>query len=181
MLAPEKAADPIQILAEAFSRIGFDADTLSAEMVKAGMDPQETKIDDMRALVFSERVTFDNQFGAYLPLIRQTGMPIVVIAPRREQQELIEQMNKGKLKDQKILIASNLDSVVLPGVSRFYYFRVAGDPKPASDQRHITPFDLTVYLKQIIAGLKKMCRLSDDQSTALDAVMERFRAVSEAA
>ena len=81
----------------------------------------------------------------------------------------------------KIRVSRSLDSLSVPGVARYYYFMVDGDPVPDDDQGHIDTIDITGYLMQIVASLKALCPLGQDESTALDAIMQRFRAVSEAA
>ena len=163
----------------------FDAGEFARILTDEGVDLRGAQMSEGRALIFSERVTFEHGFGAYLPLMKHTGMRIVVIAPDPEEQALVNRMNEGKPDNEKILILPDLKDLVTvtpPGVTRFYYFKVAGDPVPAEeDQPNITTFDITKYLKQIIASLKKICRLSDDDATALDKVMERFRVIGRAA
>ncbi|MFH1395738.1 MAG: ATP-binding protein, partial [Candidatus Omnitrophota bacterium] len=91
-----------------------------------------SKMDKKSALIFSEKVTFDNGVGALLPKLAEANIKVGVIATTEKQKKVVEYLNSIVLEktENKIFCAetvSELVSEMKNDTPRFYYFKIDAD------------------------------------------------------
>ncbi len=152
--APLDIAEILAALPEKLRVNGFDINAFIAEI--SALVGQRVLINGNGALIFSERVTFNNGLGVLLPKLAQAGIKIAVIAPNEQEKAKIEELNKEVPREQQIRYADSVAEARsrLPA-ARYYYFKVAGDPD--ADLQGVTTFDITQIVKRIIEAIGRAC------------------------
>ena len=133
---------------------------------------------DKSTFIFSEKVTFDNGFGVFLPKLANLGMKIAVIATNDRQRTLIDESNKCRPGDERIIYADTIADIRAKiHTARYYYFKVSGDPD--ADLHGIITFDITDIVKKIVDALGKASGIIERER--LEFMHEAARKFAEAA
>ncbi len=133
---------------------------------------------DKSTFIFSEKVTFDNGLGIFLPKLARSGIKVAAIVTNDKQKALIDELNKGKSADERIAYAETIADVTAKvHTARYYYFKVYGDP--VTDLRYVTIFDITDIVKKIIDALGKVSGIVEHEK--LKVLREAARRFAEAA
>ncbi|MCX5677689.1 MAG: hypothetical protein NTY76_01075 [Candidatus Omnitrophica bacterium] len=128
--------------------------------------------------IFSEKVTFDNGLGVFLPKLAKSGMKVAVIATNDRQRALIDELNQGRPENERIIYADTIiDIRAKVNSARCYYFKVNGDPD--TDLRDVTTFDITDIVKKIIGALGKVSGIVERER--LELLHEAARKFAQAA
>ncbi|MFH1395449.1 MAG: hypothetical protein ABIH09_04755, partial [Candidatus Omnitrophota bacterium] len=139
-----------------------------------------SKLDKKSALIFSEKVTFDNGVGALLPKLAKAGIKVGVVAKEKErgkQKEAIDYLNSVELKNEenKIFYAETLSELVSKmknNTPRFYYFKIDADEEEVLPDNVILVDKLTV--RQIIRAIASANGLIDETARKLFDLTKRF-------
>jgi|GEM_PF-1779510 len=161
--ATQEALDAaLKLLPEEYLTQGFDDKTFVKEVTEVVVPKQKVEIDDGKcALIFSEKLVFDDGLGILLPKLADARIKIVVIAPDKKQKDIIDILNIGKPKDKQIVCADNIAEAPSKAVSelgavRFLYFR---DSAEASVEG--MP-NIPLTSETIIRLIGKVCNIVDD-------------------
>lgn len=121
---------------------------------------------DKSTFIFSEKATFDNGLGILLPKMAKSGIRVAVVASSDRQRALIDELNKGKPDDERIVYAGTIAEIRTKVHSaRYYYFKVNGDPD--TDLHGVITFDITQIVKKIIDALGRACGIVEREKLEL--------------
>ncbi|MDP2913534.1 MAG: ATP-binding protein [Candidatus Omnitrophota bacterium] len=139
----------------------------------------QTVLDqDKSTFIFSEKVTFDNGLGIFLPKLAKSGMKVAVITVNDRQRALIDDLNQGKPANERIIYADTIAEIRTKiHTARYYYFKVAGDPD--TNLQGVTTFDITEIVKKIIDALGRISGITERER--LELLREAARKFAEAA
>lgn len=107
-------------------------------------------------MLFSENVTFTAGLGVLLEKVARSNPHriIAVVATNDRERALIEELNRSRTEDRKIVVVDSVaDMLARPHGRRIYYFKMAGDP--VTTLNGITTFDITDIVRKIIDALGK--------------------------
>ncbi|MDO8536411.1 MAG: uroporphyrinogen decarboxylase family protein [Candidatus Omnitrophota bacterium] len=109
------------------------------------------------ALVFSEEVTFKNGLGILLPKLARAGVNIAVVATSDTERHLVDRLNQSIADDKKkIVCGSSIEEISrIPGIAKFYYFRLDDEADPSI--RNVVSIPITV--EYIVSILGKVCNI----------------------
>ena len=171
-------ADAVAALPKEWHNNAFDIDYFFAEF--RGIVDDLMHIDDNAALIFSEKVTFENGFGILLPKLAQHSRArICVIASNDREKRLVQELNDMLPKEKRLICAENIDGIKkLHPVARYYYYKVIGDPEAGSGG--VTTFDITAVVKRILEAIGTAVNISRDLDS-MEAVYRSMQKFIEAA
>ncbi|MBU0684032.1 MAG: hypothetical protein KJ864_07075, partial [Candidatus Omnitrophica bacterium] len=139
--------------------------------------PDFSKLDEKSALIFSQKVTFDNGVGALLPKLARADIKLGVVAKTEKQKTIIRYINEIELADEKnkIFFAETVAEVVSEikkDTPRFYYFKIDEDAEETLPRNVILVDKLTV--ERIIAAIGKACGFVDEKMMPLYEAAQKF-------
>ncbi len=156
---------------------GFHRLQMAGEFAELGINVPEV-LERGSALVFSERVTFDEGLGVFLAKLARSDIKVAVIATSDSQRGLIDAINRDLESEQKIKYADTIAEVrSVVRASRFYYFKVEGDPD--GDIGGMTTFDITGIVDRIIETIGSLTGIV--QPEQIQQLYNAARAFAEAA
>lgn len=170
---PEFRAVPVSPLPEEYYANGLDVSSLAGEISGMGYP---IRIDEKSALIFSEKVTFDNGLGILLPKLANSGIKVAVIATNDTQRKLIDGLNSGKPENQKIVYAGSIvEATTKIKAARFFYFKIEAE----ADAGVSGITNITIIAEKIIKILGNVCGISD--ARLLEQMYEAARKFAQAA
>jgi hypothetical protein len=179
-ILPESKASEKEILA-ALPQEWYKNEPRAADFTAGLSEPLQIENilnPDKSTFIFSEKVTFDNGLGVLLPKLAKSGMKIAVMATTDAQRALIEELNRGKPKNERIICQATFADIRAEAKTpRYYYFKVDGDP--AADMPWIMTFDISAIVKKIIDSLGKVSGIVERER--LELLREAARKFAEAA
>jgi 6-phosphogluconolactonase/glucosamine-6-phosphate isomerase/deaminase/LmbE family N-acetylglucosaminyl deacetylase len=113
---------------------------------------------DNSCFIFSEKATFDNGLGVFLPKLIESGMKVAVIATNERQRAWIyDELSQNKER----LVCEETISEIMSQVdaARYYYFKVQDEPR--ATLKSVTTFDITNTMRTIIEMLGSACSIID--------------------
>jgi alanine dehydrogenase len=162
-----KAAPSVSTALEALPE-GWSGNALDLAALFAGMRvllDTSMPMESDTGLIFSEKVTFDNGFGVFLPkLIKYWPGKIAVVATTDRQRAMIEELNSGKRAEEKIVCRSSLEEAKSAlSAPRCYYYKIAAD-KDEGRVGGVTQIDITDVVAKIVSILGKVTNISRDMN-----------------
>jgi hypothetical protein len=155
----------------------MDVGALSDELLDAGLG-RSLDISDKKLFVFSEKVTFEAGLGILLPKLASSGIRVAVVATNDRERALIEELNAGKPKEQRVIYRDSVtDIVTSQHAVRYYYFRMEGDPD--FNYGGLISMDITKIVKRIIEALGRVNGVVDPSK--LQQLHEASRKFAQAA
>jgi len=170
-----------KIVASGYTGQYVDKASLKEALIGVGNDPKHLLADmdsELSALIFSKEVTFDNGVGILLPQLVKAGLKVGVIAPAKEQRQLIKSLNDNELKDEKNKIICGKDladvtSKLRHGTSRYFYFKAKGELIDESLDPSIRVVDESI-VEQIIKAIGIADKIDIEKMTKLQEAAKAF-------
>jgi len=149
--------DALAIIPQEYNENGMNRISLVYALNDVGgLGLDMARMDKKSALIFSERVTFDNGVGVLLAKLTKAGIKVAVIAKNDKERQLIDELNDKELhgKENKIIYIENVVEAVsvMKHIARFYYFKLPDDPQEATLPDNIEIID-SLLVKQIIESI----------------------------
>jgi len=165
----------LEVLPHSFlsNKIKLSEDKNSMEMELRKVLEQNLQVEGS-AFIFSEKIAFDYGLGVLLPKLAKAGVPIAIVATKRKQIKMIDELNKLLPNGNKIQHAISVLDIVgqLSGVARYYYFKVEGDQ--AVELSGIVICDVTNKIREIVESLGKTCGVEIKLFNKLHNALEKF-------
>ena len=161
-----------------FDENPIKTDKLSEALKK--MYGEEFEFNFKHGFIFSERAAFGRRIGdneyepgliRFLPqLASSEEVKVVVVARTPEQRRIINLINKGKPRVERITFYDSVSEVVQrTGTRRYYYFRFKGEPD-SDDPAVSTSILTTDKVSTIMQSLGMACRISEELLPGLEEV-----------
>ena len=161
----------METLPAMYASNGMNAETLLDQL--STLLGQQLSFNKNSTFIFSEKTTFDNGIGALLPKLAKAGMKIAVIATNDKQREIIDELNKDKPENEKIIYADSVVAVTtMFSAARYYYFKVSGDKEV--EIKGVSTFDITHIVQKIIEALGRACGVVDELLPKLYDATQKF-------